>query len=49
MPLGKAYNIITLLCNQDDLHPGGSKHYSRQIVPPRELYMFPAYSLKVNY
>lgn len=35
MPLGKAYNIITLLCNQDDLHPGGSKHYSRQIVPPR--------------
>lgn len=35
LPLGKADNIITLLCNQENLHPVGSKRCSRQIIPPR--------------
>lgn len=34
LPLGKADNIITLLCNQEDFHPVGSKCCSRQKIPP---------------
>lgn len=35
LPLGKADNVITLFCNQGDLHAVGSKLYSRQIIAPR--------------